>query len=573
MRMLLGVGLRAAFLFQFATFLGCNDASQKGSNSSSASSSQLSNAQETKNEPKMHFSDVTQELGVKHTFRNGEEANLYTYLEAMGGGLAALDYDRDGRMDLFFPGGGGFSEDRTLVPLPGSLWRNLESHSFVDASSQSNIRKLGYYSQGVCSGDLNNDGFPELMVTGYGGVQLFWNQGDGTFVEQSAEVGLTDPQWSTSAAFGDFDGDSNLDVYVAHYVDWSWSKHPECNSTAGVRDICPPGAFLGLQDVVFMSNGDGSFRGVTKEIGLVPEGKGLGVVCADLNSDSKVDVYVANDATNNFLYNNLGDGRFEEIGVSSGTALDDRGNSNGSMGISVLDFDGDLLPDIWVCNYENETFALYKNDGNSNFRYVTSSAGVSALGKLFVAFGTVASDFDGDGDEDLVVTNGHVLRFPPSNTLAQQPLLIKNGGRGKMAREHLPVDSYFSKKWRGRGTVLLDFDRDGDMDLAFSHVNEPAAILENQTKSNNPWVQLELIGKQSNRNAIGAAILFKSDKKTRLRNIVGGGSYMSQSCYSVQCVIPSDEKLLSVEVKWPNGKVTSYSDIPINQIHCVIEPD
>jgi len=354
-------------------------------------------------------------------------------------------------------------------------------------------------------------------------------------------------------------------------VDWSWENHPQCKSTAQVRDICPPAAFSGLQDVIFMNTGDGSFRRVTSEVGLIEKGKGLGVVCADLNKDSRIDVYVANDTTNNFLYANEGNRQFKEMGVASGTALDERGISNGSMGIAVLDFDGDLNPDIWVCNYEDETFALYKNDGDLRFRHVTSSTGIAALGTLFVAFGTVAADFDNDGDEDLAVVNGHVLRFPPDNTVEQFPLFLTNSGRGKFSRQQFEPNNYFAKKWRGRGMVSLDFDRDGSLDLATSNVNQPAALLANRTPPQGNWCGLQLIGRRSNRDAIGAQIIFRTDAKSYLRLITGGGSYLSQSVYTVHCAFRPGEQLKQVEITWPSGTVETLNELGKNQYHRVVE--
>ena len=524
-------------------------------------------------ETEVMFADVTSEMHLEHQYRNGEEQDEFTYLEAMGGGLAVLDFDRDGWPDLFFPGGGNITKSKSLTPLPGTLWRNDFGKDFTNVSERSGSDIAKYYSQGASAGDINNDGFPDLLVTGYGGLQLFVNQGDGTFLELAASSGLEDANWSTSAAFGDFDNDGSLDLYVAHYVDWSWEKNPECKSSSvGVREICPPGAFKGLQDVIFMSKADGTFRSVTSEAGLVAEGKGLGVVCADFNHDSKLDVYVANDAVNNFLYVNQGNGRFEEQGIASGTALDERGTSNGSMGVAVLDFDGDLRPDIWVCNYENETFALYKNDGNSNFRHVTSSTGITALGTLFVAFGTVAADFDCDGDVDIVVANGHVLRFPHGNSVEQFPLFLRNNGRGKLTRQQFEPSSYFGKKWRGRGVASFDFDRDGDLDLVFSNVNQPAAILENRTKAKGNWCSLELVGSQSNRDCIGARIVVRSDKKSYLRNVVGGGSYLSQNPYLVHFAFPIGEELQQAEITWPDGQVQVLTNLSVNAFNQVVEP-
>jgi enediyne biosynthesis protein E4 len=549
---------------------GCRE-TDSGLPASSQSNSSLQNKAASKIGADVDFLSVEVPLGVAHTYHNGEESNQFTYLEAMGGGLAVFDFDRDGWQDIFFTGGGHIPATREIIPLPGTLWKNSEGKQYRNVSLPSHTDSINYYTQGAASADINNDGFPDLLVTGYGGLQFFVNQGDGTFSEEANRAGLNDPSWSTSAAFGDFDNDGCLDIYVTNYVDWSWEKHPECKSTAGVREICPPGAFHGLQDMIFMGIGDGNFRPVTSEAGLVPEGKGLGVVCADFNQDSKIDIYVANDTTNNFLYINRGNGLFDELGVSSGTALDDRGVSNGSMGISLLDFDGDLQTDIWVCNYENETFALYKNDGSTNFRYVTSSAGITALGTLFVAFGTVAADFDNDGDEDIAVANGHVLRFPPGNSVDQTPLMVLNNGRSRFTRKEFGSTSYFGKKWRGRGMVGLDFDREGDMDLATSHVNQPAAILENKTKSSGNWCSLELIGVQSNRDCIGARIVFRTDAKSYLRTVIGGGSYQSQNPYTVHCAFPSTEKLLKIEITWPTGAVQEIADLKLNQHHRILE--
>ena len=547
---------------------GCTDASKKDSPSGQATAPIQKGAAELRD---VLFADATKSLGINHTYLNGEDQNKYTILEAGGGGVAAIDFDRDGRQDLFFPGGGQITESNSLTPLPGSLWLNREGKGYLDVSVPSGANAVKYYTQGTAAADINNDGFPDLLVTGYGGLQLFVNRGDGTFQELADASGLVDPVWSTSAGFGDFDGDGALDLYVAHYADWSWEKNPECLSSARIRDVCPPGAFVGLQDVVFMSNGDGSYRSVTSEIGLVPEGRGLGVICADLNHDSKVDVYVANDTTNNFLYVNTGDGKFSEQGVASGTALDERGTANGSMGVAVFDFEGDLKPDLWVCNYENETFALYKNDGNVNFRHITSSTGITALGTLFVAFGTVAADFDSDGDEDLVVANGHVLRFPAGNSADQSPLFLRNSGKGRLSRQSFEKESYFSNKWRGRGAIGLDFDRDGDIDLAMSHINQPSAVLENKTLTKGKWIQLELIGTKSNRDAIGGRVLFSTNKKQYLRHVIGGGSYLSQNPYLVHCAFPPDETLEKVEVFWPNGGTQSLGNVAVNQYCQIVE--
>ena len=250
------------------------------------------------------FEEVTGSLGLMHVYRNGEESNAYTYLEAMGGGLASLDYDRDGWMDLFLTGGGLISTESSVSGLPGALWSNRAGQRMVDVTSSARAADVSVYTQGAAVADYNNDGFPDLLVTGYGGLQFFVNQGDGTFIEAAEELGLRDKHWSSSAGFGDFNDDGSVDLYVAHYVDWSWQNNPSCISTAGVREICPPAAFKGVQDAMFINQGEGTFLSATAEWGLVPEGRGLGVVCAHFDDDERLDVYVANDAGNNFMYLN-----------------------------------------------------------------------------------------------------------------------------------------------------------------------------------------------------------------------------------------------------------------------------
>lgn len=563
--------LRCLLVYLIGCQLGCTGSASKPTENATTPSSERPNSAAATSAT-LQFEPIASKLGVQHVFHNGEEGNQFTYLEAMGGGLGSFDFDNDGWPDLFFPSGGHIASEKTIQPLAGALYRNMAGLAMRDVTALAHVDSVDFYSQGVAVGDINSDGYGDVLVTGYGGLNLFVNQGDGTFVESAQALGLVDPTWSSSAAFGDLDNDGLIDVYVAHYVDWSWQNHLDCKSTADVKDICPPAAFAGLQDIMFFNNGDGTFRSATTEIGLVAEGKGLGVVTANFNQDQLIDVYVANDTTNNFLYQNLGDGKFKEIGVSSGTALDDRGVSNGSMGIAVLDYDGNLQPDLWVCNYEDETFALYKNDGEMSFRHVTSSTGLSALGTLFVAFGTTAGDYDHDGDEDIMVTNGHVLRYPPGNTVDQLPLLLNNGGKGRLSRVTFDEGSYFAQKWRGRGVVQMDLDADGDLDLAVSHVNQPAAILQNTQKSKGNWCALDLVGRTSNRDAIGARVVFKTKAKSYLRLITGGGSYMSQSPYTVHCAFPAGEELQQVDITWPSGQLQTIANVALNQRQTVVEP-
>lgn len=514
----------------------------------------------------LQWRDVTEHSGVNAVYHNSRESNENTILESLGGGVGLLDYDRDGRLDLFFPGGGSFGSDRSITGLPSSLWRCRGDLQYEEVASAAHIASTRYYTHGCSLADIDNDGFCDVLVTGYGGLQLFRNQGDGTFVESAIEAGLTDGLWSSSAAWGDFDGDSHLDLYVAHYLNWSFENHPFCESrSAGVRDICGPREFEPLDDVVYFSNGDGTFRHASNEARLSPGGKGLGAMAADIDIDGDLDVYVANDTTPNFLYLNDGDGVFDESGLISGTALDDRGVPNGSMGIAVLDFDGDERPDLWVANYEKETFGLYRNDGDAGFAHVSERSGVSVLGGLFVGFGTVASDFELDGDEDLIVANGHVMYHSEIAPVRQHQLVLRNNGKGGFDRLSFPPDDYLGQEHWGRGIAAGDLDRDGVADFVFSNVNEPAAVLINETDAVGRPLAVRLIGTQSNRDGIGARLVLDTTAGRYFRTVCGGGSYLSQSDYAQFWGIPPDAELRELTISWPSGLVQKIDPKTLNR--------
>jgi hypothetical protein len=319
----------------------------------------------------IQFTDVTAHSGVQFNYQNGTESGHNAILESLGGGVGMVDYDGDGRLDLFFPAGGGF-QGTSIYGIPSVLYRNLGAWRFENVSVPAGDGFLtNHYTHGCFAADYDNDGFVDLLVTGYGGLQLWGNQGDGTFEEVAASAGLEDPSWSSAAAWGDVNNDGVLDLYVAHYVNWSFENNPLCHSLPGVVDICPPKVFNGLDDRLFLGNGDGTFRDVTDPSGLRPEGQGLGVLLGDVDLDGDLDIYVANDTTDNFLYINTGSGEFREEAAIRGVAVDDRGVANGSMGVSFGDYNLDGLPDIWVANFEVESFAMYRNEGAGNFHHVS----------------------------------------------------------------------------------------------------------------------------------------------------------------------------------------------------------
>ncbi len=512
------------------------------------------------------FENITDKVQLNSVFDNGEDAGELSILETIGGGVAVFDFDNDGYQDFFFASGGKLA-NRQVTGLGGKLFRNHVNKSFQDVTTIADVACERIYTHGISSGDFNNDGFQDLLVTGYYDLALLMNQGDGTFVESTRVAGMTSPSWGTSSALGDFNGDGALDIYIAHYVNWSFENHPPCKSK-GQDDVCTPGLFQGLSDAVYLNNMDGTFSAKSTEIGLLEGGKGLGVVSADFDLDGLIDVYVANDTTYNFYYKNLG-GSFEEIGQKNATASDDQGTPQGSMGLCVFDYDRDLKPDLFVCNYENQTFGLYKYDDDSYFRHSTNTAGLTALGTKFVAWGTTARDFDLDGDEDIIVTNGHVMRTSPAE---QPPLALLNSGQGRFKRLEFTDESYFSKPWRGRGLVAFDFDFDGDQDLLITHIKSNVALLQNQTQTSGRWWKLDLIGTKSNRNGVGANIIIESTSKKLLRSVVGGGSYLSQNPYTVHWGLPATDSVTQITIVWPSGIRQVLGEMPPNSSMVVIEP-
>lgn len=542
----------------------------------------LSNEENLGNEQvgqNIKLEEITQDTGIDFTYRNGRDAGNNSILESLGGGVAVLDYDLNGTLDLFFPGGGKYegTEKQKITGLPGALYSNQGDTQFEDIAKLSYTDIQSLYTHGCQVGDFDNDGFPDFVLTGWDGLLLFHNQGDGTFLEIHEPAGLDNTLWSSSGAWSDYNGDGYLDLYVCNYVNWSFDNHPYCDGpTPSQREICPPKEFEPLPDNIYYSNGDGTFYNAREFANLTNLGKGLGVMSADYDLDGDVDIYVANDTVANFLYVNDGTGQFEERGTLHSVAFDGLGNSNGSMGIDVGDYNLDGKPDIWVANYEQEAFALYRNDGQAMFTYVSDRTGVTSLGGLFVGFGSLYYDFDYDGDEDILVTNGHVINYPRSGRLLQLPVLLVNeknesNDYRKMVRKKFDDDGYMGKGHMGRGLALGDLDDDGDADFIFSNNVEPAAIVENTTEQTGINVRVKLIGRSTNRDAVGSILTLKTSAGDFIRLTRGGASYLSQSDPRMYWSLPADTSINSLVIQWPDGQIQEIDDIPTDQALTVIQ--
>jgi hypothetical protein len=523
---------------------------------------------------RIRFESRTQQSGVDFDYRNGKEGENFTILESLGGGIGLLDFDSDGRLDLFIPGGGQVTRAQVVQGLPGAVYRQTSSWEFEECTQLAGVGQSGLYSHGAAVADFDSDGFSDLLVTGYGGLQLFHNQGDGTFREAAFEAGLTDDEWSSSASWGDIDNDGDLDLYVAHYVDWSFENNPHCPGPGKLeREICSPRVFQGLTDILYRSNGNGSFSDISGEMKIAPGGKGLGVLIADVDLNGLLDIYVCNDTQGNFLYRTQGTDPLEDVSISSGTALSERGIANGSMGVALGDFDLNGLPDIWVANYENESFALYRNKGDCFFQHNSQMAGVTRVGPVYVGWGTLFNDFDHDGDEDIFGSNGHVIRFPSSNHVDQRPLLFDNQAGNSLVNVASQVGGYFRHAHHGRGAAGGDIDNDGDIDLVISRVNQNVALLCNESSHPGNWLQVHLTGIKSSRTPIGATIRVQTESGLQIRQLTGGGSYGSTHDPRLHFGLGAAETVQKLEVAWPSGRIQQLTEIPVSQLIHLIEPE
>jgi enediyne biosynthesis protein E4 len=525
------------------------------------------------------FSDTTEESGIDFRHRNGSEAGHYSILESLGGGVALFDYDGDGTLDLFFAGGGEFFDQR-IEGRPSSLYRQLHPFQFQSVAQQAaGGFPSVHYSHGCFVADFDNDGFPDVLVTGYGGVQLWRNLGDGTFDEQHRAARLTDAGWSTAAGWGDLDGDGNLDLYIAHYADWSFENHPRCYVPEGDPeidhvqvDVCPPDTFADVADTVWLSNGDGTFRHATFQLGLRDDGKGLGVALADFNGDGDLDIFVANDSTDNFLYLSDSFGSLTELGSALGVAVAGRGLPARGSGVDVGDFNLDGHLDLWVTNGEGEPFSLYRNEGEQQFLDISHATGMSSWEGEFVGFGTKFADLNRDGYLDLIFANGHVRQHPVHTEVKQQPMVLGNDQGRRFQRWEAPADSYFSEKHVGRGLATGDLNNRGTVDLVFTHNNGPPSILRNDSEDDGQWLGVRLIGRQSPRDGSGVRLTLETERTSQVRFVAGGTSYLSHSDLRPLFGFPAGDRPMRLTVRWPSGAEQVLALPAANSNLTLVEP-
>ena len=516
------------------------------------------------------FEDVTEASGVQFTYHNGRDSGHDWVVEAIGGGVAMIDYDQDGDLDLFFPGGGKIDGDPPKASgLPGALYRNDGEWHFVDVTEEAGLKQAHDFSFGVAVGDIDRDGYPDLYLTCYPQGRLFRNNRVGGFEDITDAAGISFDGLNTAAVFADYDRDGWVDLFATGYFQLQGVEDKTCgNRLQGIRDLCGPWDFPAAPDRLFKNRGDSTFEDVTHEAGIESHGKGLAVLAGDINDDGWVDFFVANDTSLNYLY--LGGAKLPltETALTSGVATSDEGNPEGSMGVDLGDYDGDGLGDLWFTNYEGEDNALCRRRTDGTFSRVTLMANLGS-GRSYVGFGTGLVDFDSDGWLDIFVSNGHVLYRTAVGTFAQLPLLYRNQGGRDFCDISEQGGPYFGVRHPGRGVAIGDLDNDGAPDIVVVHQDEPVALLRNRSHVKH-WYRVELQAVQTEPSAVGARVSIEFQGRTLVRHIKVGSGYLSHSDHRV--LLPAeDDQPRRVTVFWPSGKIESFQDISTGRTCRLIE--
>src|SRR5262245_56436466 len=463
-----------------------------------------------------YFADVTEKSGVKFRYLSSHTTKKYLP-ETMGAGVALIDYDNDGRLDIFLVNGAPI-EDPTpkgTIPRKGGpdywnrLYHQKPDGTFEDVTEKAGLQGVGY-GMGVAAGDFDNDGFEDLYVTAYGGNRLYHNNGDGTFTDVTQKAGVGGSGWSSSAAWVDLDNDGFLDLVVLRYLEWDFDDIWCGEHREGFRAYCHPDYFKAAVPLVYHNNGNGTFTEVAQKVGLAKPAKGLGIAIADYDRDGHIDLFFANDSMVEYLYHNKGDGTFEEVGLLSGVAADIDGQTYAGMGVDFADYDNDGWPDIVVTNLANQRYALYQNNGDGTFNYASPTAGISRMTMTHSGWGVRFFDFDNDGRKDLLIAQGHDLdtieRTSP-NLRYREPMLLARNTTGKQFEDvTASAGPALLEPYVWRGLAIGDIDNDGRLDAVVTANDGPVRVLHNDTPTSNHWILLKLAGHKSNRDSIGAAV-------------------------------------------------------------------
>jgi hypothetical protein len=529
--------------------------------------------------PVPQLDDITAAAGIN--FKHTSDPSKRYIVESMSGGVILIDYDRDGWPDIYFTNAPSVAMAIKGEKSMGVLYHNNHDGTFTDVTAKSGLNSA-CFAMGGAVGDINNDGWPDLYLTCLGGNVLYRNNGDGTFTDVTAKAGVADGRWSTGAAFGDYDGDGLVDLMVVNYVDFHLNDLPGFGSASfckykGIDVQCGPRGLRGAGDSLFHNNGDGTFTDVSKAAGVSdPEGYyGMGVEWADFNNSGHPDLYITNDSTPKFLYRNMGNGKFEDIGLQSGTAVSEDGSEQASMGIALGDYNHTGRPSIFVTNFTDENVLLYRNDGDYNFKEDSFSSGVALPSLPYVKWGAAFVDLDNDGWQDLILVDGHV--YPqvdslPSGAGYHQPKVMElNQKNGSFCDASDQAGKPLLEKRVSRGLAVGDLFNDGNMDVVIEDLDGAPMLLRNRGVPGRHWVSFELDGTKSNRLALNARIKLIAGGITQTDEVHSGGSYLSQSDLRIHFGLAAATKIDKVEIHWPSGATESLTNLAVDRDYNVLE--
>lgn len=529
-----------------------------------------------------HFTDIAEQRGLAFHGVASHTSKKYL-IETMGSGVALLDYDNDGRLDVFAVNGTTIEDSMPRGAIPqkagpaswNRLYHQRRDGTFEDVTEKAGLQGSGY-GMGVAVGDYDNDGYEDVYVTSYGGNKLYHNKGNGTFTDVTDSAGVAGDGWSTSAAWVDLDNDGKLDLVVLRYLRWDFSDIYCGEHTEDGRAYCHPDTFPAITPLVFHNDGNGHFTEVSDRIGVFKPGKGLGIAIADYDRDGHIDLFVANDSMVEFLYHNKGNGTFEETGLAAQVAVDENGQTYAGMGADLADYDNDGYPDLVVDNLATQKYALYKNNRDGSFTYASQPAGLARISLFHSGWGLRFVDYDNDGWKDLVVAQGHDLdtiqKTFPQLRYREPMLLLRNKGDQFEDVSSLAGPA-FEQPWIGRGLATGDIDDDGRVDILVSTNGGPLHLLHNETASPNHWLILKLIGHKSNRDAIGAVVKMVAGDKPQYGTVTTSSSYLSSSDKRLHFGLGASVFASSIEILWPSGKRQTLTKVKADQVLSIDEPE
>lgn len=527
------------------------------------------------------FLDSGRQAGLNVVMTSGDPKEKRFLVESVGGGLAVLDYNNDGWMDLYFVTGGTIESERAGrgTQYPGALYRNNHNGTFTDVTSASKLVNA-HWGKGALAADFNNDGFTDLYLCNFGPNVLYQNNGDGTFSDVTKEASVGDPRWSSAAAAADYDRDGDLDLFVANYLDYDLNQLPVSGKFCSYRGIpvaCGPRGLKGAGDSLYRNNGNGTFSDVSVKAGAddAQGFYGLGAVWGDFDDDGDADLYVANDTTPNLLYRNNGDGSFTDIAAAAGVAYSEDGREQAGMGVEFEDLNNDGRLDIFVTNFSDDSNTLYLNRGQALFEDATIASGIGVDSVRDLSWGTGFYDFNNDGLKDLFVANGHIYpqvdRYGLKITYRQQNKLYLNTGQPKLWQVSNQAGPGLQIVKSSRGAVFADFNNDGNIDIAVAELDEAPSLLMNQGVAGNRWIQIKLAGNQSNRAGVGARITITCGGLKQTREVKAGGSFASSNDPRAHFGLGRATRVDEVTVRWPSGKVTRMTGVKTDQIVVIRE--